>query len=130
MSFDRCYCFGANAARVFVATASFVLSAPVLAPAQEATTPTAAPQADAPNTAKPNYERLAESAVAEKLQLTDEQRAKIGELLKKRAAALAAAEGDAAAKIAADNDAEIAAQLNDEQKAALAAIIDWECPPG
>jgi len=79
---------------------------------------TAAPEGQA--AANPNYERLGESSVAERLNLTDEQKAKIAELLKKRAEALQSAEGDAAAKVVTDSNTELAAVLNDEQKAAFA----------
>ena len=101
---------------------------PSLATAQDVLPAAETPAADIPPAAektaaaKPDYARLADPEIAAQLKLTDEQRTKLQELLKKRSEALSKAEAADKAKIAAEQDGTIAALLSEEQRAKLAKI--------
>ncbi len=106
---------------------------PSLAIAQDAPPAAETPAAETPATEAPpaaakavasklDYARLADPEVAAQLNLTDEQRTKLQELLKKRNEALSQAEAADKAKIAAEQDGTIAALLTEEQRAKLAQI--------
>ncbi len=89
-------------------------------------TPQALPAQESPEAGKSDppaglkYEQLADPELSAKLKLTDEQRAKIDELLKQRSEALQKAEAADKPKIIETSDGQLRAVLTEEQRRQLA----------
>ena len=97
----------------------------------DATEPDAIPEPPAPTVvARPllpvDTTRLGHPAVADQLELTDEQRAAVARLINERAEALAAAEPAQREAVLADSDQKLMALLNEGQRAKLAAMTETQ----
>ena len=82
---------------------------------------TAQDQPAAAPVVKPEYLKLAEQEIADRLKLSDEQRAKVAELIKQRNEAVAKAEEKDRPTVIADSDAKLAAILTEQQRTEFAA---------
>ena len=69
-----------------------------------------------------DYSRLAHPEIADQLELSDEQRASVARLLNERAEAIVGAADDQRAGVIKASDAQIAALLNDDQRAQLVTL--------
>lgn len=112
----------------FVVTALALAWFPLGANGQEPGSPPAAePMSLAPMT--PSFARLAEPEVADRLGLTDEQRAQIDTILARRTEALETAADDQRRVILEASEAELAALLDDDQLARWVALADEVTQP-
>jgi len=91
------------------------------APARSEAPPAESTPAASPADNAPDYARLAEPRIADALQLSDEQRAKLAGLLDERTQALAAPEAERAKRLE-EVGGKLAALLNDEQRARFAQL--------
>lgn len=107
----------------FVLTTGFLFACPALPYPGLSGQQTDAPPLAARPAAPIDYSILGQPAVADQVNLTDEQRAAVARILDQRINDLVGAEPADREQIVANSNAELAALLNDEQKQALAASL-------